>query len=180
MSRADTQAIAIRCDLSAHSLRSGASIVTLLFMTQPDELDDIDRNIVTELMANARATYAEIGADVGLSAPAVKRRVDRLVASGTISGFTAIIDPWALGWQTEAYIEIYCEGTGRPEQLRGELAAIPEILSACTVTGAPDALLHVLARDVKHLEKTLQRVRALTGVTSTKTEFVLSRFVQRS
>ncbi len=67
-------------------------------------MDDLDRRIVACLSRDARATYAEIGAEVNLSAPAVKRRVDRLVGTGAIRGFTALVDPAVLGWQTEAYV----------------------------------------------------------------------------
>jgi DNA-binding Lrp family transcriptional regulator len=143
-------------------------------------LDDIDRQIVTGLLADARATFAQLGELVGLSAPATKRRVDRLVRNGTISGFTVIIDPHALGWHTEAYVQVYCQGKVSPAELRERLSAIPEVLSACTVSGAADAFVHVLARDVQHFEQTLQRIRSLEDVTSTNTELVLSRLFQRS
>ncbi|WP_288049044.1 AsnC family transcriptional regulator, partial [Nocardia sp.] len=58
-------------------------------------MDDIDRRILGHLLRSARASYQEIGSGVGLSAPAVKRRVDRMVSSGQITGFTAqqFIDP---------------------------------------------------------------------------------------
>ena len=52
-------------------------------------LDKIDERIVAALIEDARASYATIGALVGLSAPAVKRRVDRLQESGAIRGFGA-------------------------------------------------------------------------------------------
>ena len=55
--------------------------------------DELDRRIVAALVEDGRATYAEIGARVGLSAPAVKRRVDRLRASGAVTGFSATVDP---------------------------------------------------------------------------------------
>ena len=87
-------------------------------------MDDIDSKVIGCLLRNARATLAEIGAEVGLSAPAVKRRIDRLVASGAIRGFTAQIDPDVLGWQTEAYVELYCKGTVAPEDLRRSLERI--------------------------------------------------------
>ena len=58
-------------------------------------------------MDDARSTYAEVGAQVGLSAPAVKRRVDRLRTSGAITGFSARGYPSALGWTTEAYVELF-------------------------------------------------------------------------
>ena len=53
--------------------------------------------------------FAEIGEAAGLSASAAKWRLDRLVATRAIQGFTALIDTQALGWRTEAYVEIYCK-----------------------------------------------------------------------
>ncbi|HET9253924.1 MAG TPA: AsnC family transcriptional regulator, partial [Pseudonocardiaceae bacterium] len=59
-------------------------------------MDSIDQLIVARLVANSRASYTEIGGVVGLSAPAVKRRVDKLLAAGVLRGFTAVVDPSAL------------------------------------------------------------------------------------
>jgi len=70
-------------------------------------MDVVDERILQHLVRNARATFAEIGAEVNLSAPAVKRRVDRMVADSTIAGFTTIVDPESLGWGTEAYVQVY-------------------------------------------------------------------------
>ncbi len=145
-----------------------------------DAFDDIDRGIVACLRRDGRATFAEVGAAVGLSAPAAKRRVDRLLAAGAISGFTAIVDPQALGWDTEAYVEVSYNGVVSPSRLRADYTAIPEVVSAWTVSGVADAVVHVLARDVRHLEATIQRIRALPDVTGTQTEIVLSRLFQRS
>ena len=83
-------------------------------------LDDIDARIITALIKNARASYAVIGNEVGLSAPAVKRRVDRLRASGAITGFSARVDPAALGWTTEAYVELFCSGRTTPDVIAAE------------------------------------------------------------
>src|ERR1700729_2860121 len=73
-------------------------------------MDDIDARIVAALIRDARASYAVVGNEVGLSAPAVKRRVDRLRAAGAITGFSARVDPAAMGWTTEAYVELFCGG----------------------------------------------------------------------
>lgn len=70
-------------------------------------LNDLDERIVHALAEDARRSYADIGQEVGLSAPAVKRRVDRLRATGAITGFTVRVDPAALGWETEGFVEIY-------------------------------------------------------------------------
>jgi DNA-binding Lrp family transcriptional regulator len=143
-------------------------------------MDDIDRRIVGCLLRDARSTFAEIGEQVSLSAPAVKRRMDRLVASGTIRGFTAVIDPAVLGWQTEAYVEVYCKGTVAPDDLRRSLATVPEVVGACTVSGSADALVHMLASDIQHLEQALERLRDERNVDHTESVIVLSRLIDRS
>ena len=56
------------------------------------QIDELDEKVLECLARDARATYAQIGDEVGLSAPAVKRRVDRLVDEGVIKGFTTVID----------------------------------------------------------------------------------------
>lgn len=80
-------------------------------------LNDLDERIVHALAEDARRSYADIGSEVGLSAPAVKRRVDRLRAEGAITGFTVRVDPKALGWATEGFIEIYCSRNTSPEAI---------------------------------------------------------------
>ena len=142
-------------------------------------MDPLDQQIVSCLLRDARATFAEIGAEVGLSAPAVKRRVDRLIARGAIRGFTALVDPSVLGWTTEAYVEIYCKGTVAPETLRRSLEAVPEVVGACTVSGSADALVHMLASDIKQLERAIERVRDEPNVDHTQSTIVLSRLVDR-
>ncbi len=142
-------------------------------------MDDIDHRVIGCLLRDGRATYAEIGAEVGLSSPAAKRRVDRLRASGAIRGFTVLVDPSALGWTTEAYVEVYCQGTVSPQDLRRSLERVPEVVGACTVSGAADALLHMLAVDIRHLEQAMERVRDEPNVDHTESVIVLSRLIDR-
>src|SRR5690606_25113679 len=84
-------------------------------------LDRVDERIIAILGADARASFADIGAAVGLSASAAKRRVDRLVESGAIRGFTVVLEPASLGWTTEAYIEVYCRPRTSPAEIRAGL-----------------------------------------------------------
>jgi DNA-binding Lrp family transcriptional regulator len=142
-------------------------------------MDTIDQSVLSCLLADGRATYAEIGDVVGLSAPAVKRRVDRLRETGAIRGFTALVDPAALGWSTEAYVEIYCKGTVAPAALRRSLEQVPEIVGACTVSGSADALVHMLASDITQLEQAIERVRDEPNVDHTRSVIVLSRLIDR-
>lgn len=145
-----------------------------------DRLDDTDEHILAELADNSRATFAEIGARVNLSAPAVKRRVDRMLDLGVIRGFTTVIDRSALGWNTEAFVQVFCQGTIAPDQLRAAWIDIPEVVSAATVTGTADAILHVLARDMQHLESALEKIRSTAAVERSESIVVLSNLIDRS
>ncbi len=145
-----------------------------------DRLDGIDEQILAELAQHARATFAEIGQRVRLSAPAVKRRVDRMLERGVIRGFTTVIDRNAVGWNTEAYVQVFCQGRISPGQLRRAWADIPEVVSAATVTGTADALLRVLARDMQHLEDALERIRTSADIERSESIVVLSNLIDRS
>ncbi len=145
-----------------------------------ERLDDTDELILAELADNARATFAEIGERVNLSAPAVKRRVDRMLDNGVIRGFTTVIDRSALGWNTEAYVQVYCQGTIAPDLLRQAWVDIPEVIGAATVTGTSDAILHVLARNMQHLESALEKIRSTAHVERSESIVVLSSLIDRS
>ena len=140
-------------------------------------IDDVDQQIIALLVADARASYAEIGSRVSLSAPAVKRRVDRLRSAGVIRGFTTVVDPAAVGWTTEAFVELYCTGRTTPAQLTVAARRHPEVVGAYTVSGQADALVHLRAADIAHLEQALEKLRAEPFVTSTRSMIVLSRLV---
>ena len=142
-------------------------------------MDDIDRHIVAQLLEDGRLSLAELGERVSLSSPAVKRRVDRLRATGVITGFTAIVDPAALGQRTEAFVEIHCVANMSPSALRETLAGEPEVVAAYTVSGDADALVHVRATDVAHLEATVERIRERPEIARTKTTIVLTRLIAR-
>ena len=142
------------------------------------QIDAVDQRIIASLVADARASYAEIGSRVSLSAPAVKRRVDRLRSSGVIKGFTAVIEPSAIGWTTEAFVELFCTGRTTPAQITVATRRHPEVVGAYTVSGQADALVHLRAADIGHLEQALERLRAEPFVTSTRSMIVLSRLVE--
>jgi DNA-binding Lrp family transcriptional regulator len=143
-------------------------------------VDSIDTRIIAALIRDARTSYAVIGHEVGLSAPAVKRRVDRLKAAGAITGFSARVDPAAMGWTTEAYVELFCGGRTSPDEIAVAVRRYPEVVDACTVTGDADALIHIRAADVRHFEDVMERIRAESFVVRTRSVIVLSRLVDRA
>jgi DNA-binding Lrp family transcriptional regulator len=143
-------------------------------------LDRLDRQIVARLLEDGRASYRAIGAEVGLSAPAVKRRVDRLVAGGVIERFSVVVDPRALGWTIEAIIELFCADATPPDRIRRALSVLPEVAAAYTVTGDADAVVHLQVADTPHLEQTIERIRDEPFVDKTRSVVVLSRLIDRA
>lgn len=142
-------------------------------------MDDIDRRIVALLRENARRSFQDIGGRVALSAPAVKRRVDRLEADGVLRGYAAVVDHTAMGWPTHAVVSLYCEGRMSGGEIRAAVAPHPEVAAAFTVAGEASAILHVFARDTGHLEEALERIRDTPGIGRTRTQVVLSALFER-
>ena len=142
-------------------------------------MDDIDQRIVALLREDARRSYQDIGRHVHLTAPAVKRRVDRLEQDGVILGYTAVIDPAAFGWNAEAFVDLFCEGKMPGQAIKRAVEGEPGVVAAHTVAGEASAHLHLMAHDTKDLEEMLERIRGTDGVTRTVTEVVLSTLLAR-
>jgi DNA-binding Lrp family transcriptional regulator len=142
-------------------------------------IDDIDRQIIALLRDNSRRSFGDIGSRVSLSAPAVKRRVDRLHREGVIRGYTAVIDPGRFGWHTQAIVELTTEGRFSGADIRVAIRDHPEISAAYTVAGQASAILIVRTQDTMHLERVLERLRETPAITRTRTAVVLSTLLER-
>jgi len=142
-------------------------------------LDQIDRRIVALLREGARRSFREVGEVVGLSAPAVKRRVDRLESAGVIAGYTAVLDPASFGWPMQAIVSLVCEGSMDAAEVRAAVEGHPEVVAAFTVAGEASAVLLVRTSDTHHLERLLERLREHRGVLRTQTQIVLSTLFER-
>ena len=142
-------------------------------------VDNLDFRIIDLLKLNARTGYGDIGQVIGLSASAVKRRIDKLISDGIIRGFTVLLDTSLDGKVTEAYVELFCRGTVAPAELKRILSGVPEVVDAGTVTGSADAIVHMRSRDIPSLELALERVRIAPNVDHTRSAIVLSNLIKR-
>ena len=142
-------------------------------------MDDPDRQILALLVEDGRRTYDDIGRHVSLSAPAVKRRVDRLRDRGALRGFTAVVDHAALGDRTEALIELFFAPGTLLEQVAGTLRSHPEVVEAWSVTGDADAIARVRTHDNADLERLIMDLQRDGLVQRTRSQVVLSRLVRR-
>src|SRR5690349_14751450 len=91
-------------------------------------VDDVDRKILALLVEDGRRTYDDVGRRVSLSAPAVKRRVDRLRKTGALEGFTAVVDHGAMGWNTEALVELFFTPGTQLDEVARILREHPEVV----------------------------------------------------
>lgn len=140
-------------------------------------MDAVDHRILSLLVEDGRRTYDDIAKQVRLTAPSVKRRVDRLRGSGALRGFTAVVDHGALGWGTEAFVELFY----RPGTTLGEVAKTleshPEVVEAWSITGEADAVARVRTADNQDLERLIIDLQRNGLVERTRSVIVLSRLV---
>jgi Lrp/AsnC family leucine-responsive transcriptional regulator len=144
---------------------------------QPPELDGTDHEILSLLRENSRRTLNDIGTRVSLSAPAVKRRVDRLESLGVITGYTTVVDHAKLGRPLEAFTELRFAGTTRVDEIAGIARDLPEVQAVFTIAGDPDALVWFRVKDVKDLTRVIDLLRRSGRVTGTKTLMVLDAWM---
>jgi Lrp/AsnC family leucine-responsive transcriptional regulator len=133
--------------------------------SDPRDIDETNRRIVGELQREGRLSMAELGRRVGLSAPAVTERLQRLEADGVIRAYHAEVDPRALGLSLTAVIRV----RPAPGQLANvaELARETEEVVECNrVTGDDCYFMKAHVRDVEHLEEVIDRFVVL-GQTTT-------------
>ncbi|MFB9375613.1 Lrp/AsnC family transcriptional regulator [Kineococcus gynurae] len=129
------------------------------------ELDPTDRRILELLQRDGRMPVADLARTVSLSASATADRVRRLTDAGILTGFTATLDPEALGYPITALVRLaYPTGNYRP--LHDLLASTPEIVEAHHVTGDDCFVLKVLARSMRDLERLTGRLATLGSITT--------------
>lgn len=137
-------------------------------------VDQLDLRILEILQANAKETQAEIARDVGLAPSAVLERVRKLEARGVIRGYSALVDPRALGLPMLAFVAVRSDEVGSADHVAQALAQSPEVLEVHHVAGDDCYLIKVRARDAEHLGVLLRtRFGRIAGVRSTRTTIVL-------
>jgi Lrp/AsnC family leucine-responsive transcriptional regulator len=143
-------------------------------------MDEADRKILSLLVEDGRRTYDDIGGRVGLSAPSVKRRIDRLRSHGALEGFTAVVDHGAMGWNTEALVELFFKAGTTLDRVARTLREHPEVVEAWSVTGEADAIARVRTDDNAGLERLIMDLQKDGQVLRTRSQVVMSRLVGRA
>ncbi|OSC27666.1 AsnC family transcriptional regulator [Mycobacterium vulneris] len=140
-----------------------------------ETLDEVDRILLRELVADGRATLAELAASARLSVSAVQSRVRRLEARGVISGYAARVDPEAVGHLLSAFVAITPLDPSQPDDAPARLEHIEEIESCHSVAGEESYVLLVRVPSARALEDLLQRIRTTANV-RTRSTIILNTF----
>lgn len=135
-------------------------------------LDRTDFGILRLLQNNASLSNKQIAAAVGLAPSSAHERLKRLRDDGVLRGTHADVEPKAMGVGLEALflIELSKHERGGVDRFMAEVVEIPEVRSAFLITGRYDFVVHVVARDMRHLKDlALDRFTNRPGVTRIET-----------
>ncbi len=140
------------------------------------KLDDLDRRILSVLQRDAKISTHDLARQVGMSPSPCWRRVRKLEEAGVIAGHVALLDSRALGLNTRAYVHVslvdHSENSIR--SFDAFVADHPQVVECCSITGADDYLLKVVAADPEALERFLMKeILGLGIVRNSTTHFVL-------
>jgi Lrp/AsnC family leucine-responsive transcriptional regulator len=142
-------------------------------------VDDLDRAILRLLAEDARRSYADIGAKVGLSAPSVHSRVRKLEERGIVKGYTAVIDPAVLGFGMSALVAVKQAAGFHWDEIEQTFGDMPEAEECHSVAAASTYLVRVRVSSPAALEDLLRTIASIPAVASTETMLILSTPISR-
>jgi DNA-binding Lrp family transcriptional regulator len=141
-------------------------------------MDRLDRNLIELFAAEPRVGVLEASRRLGVARGTVQARLDRLQSSGVVSGWGPDLEPEALGFPVTAFLTLeirQASGTnGGHDVVAGHLAGIPEVIEACTITGAGDMWCRVVARSNADLQRVIDAVLADEGIVRSSTVIALA------
>lgn len=140
--------------------------------------DEIDRSIASALVGDGRTTLKTLAARTGLSVSAVQARVRRLEANGVIGGYSALIDPDALGLPLAAIVAVTPLDPSSEYDIPERLSGLPAVESCYSVAGEDSFVLFVRVASPRALEELIREIRKRANV-STRTTVVLQTFFER-
>ena len=139
-------------------------------------LDQVDRDILSMLQHDGRASASHIAQEIGMSIPAVTDRIKKLQESGVIMGFTALLDHRKMGRDVSAFITVISESSAHYSDVVIQANKTPEIVQCFTTTGNGSHVLLAVTENTTSLEKLLRIIQGWPGVMRTETQMILSSY----
>ncbi len=138
------------------------------------QTDAIDAKILTALGEDGRRSYAEVGAEVGLSTAAVHERVKKMLERGVIRRFSISVDPLTVGLNFTAFVAIRNDGGAHCRDISARLREVSAVQELHSVAGEYDLLAKVRTAHARDLEAVLLQIKAIPGVARTTSTVVLN------
>jgi DNA-binding Lrp family transcriptional regulator len=132
-------------------------------------IDQLDAALIELLAAEPRVGVLEASRRLRVARGTVQARLDRLHERGVITGYGPDVDPAAIGYEVTAFITLEIRQGGGHDPVAERLAAIPEVLELHTITGSGDMLCRVVARSNADLQRVLDAIVSVDGVTRSST-----------
>ena len=149
-------------------------IIILLLQLEMPLLDNTDIKIINLLRKNFRSNASEIAEKIKLSVSTVIERIKKLENNGIILGYTVMLDNASIGKDVVAMMSISIEHPKHNEDFEAAVRQNPHITECYYIAGDFDYLLKVITDNTKSLEKVLNEIKSLQGVSKTKTNIVFS------
>ncbi len=143
-----------------------------------DQLDELDRNLIALLQANARESVANLARRLGVARTTVLARIERLERNQVIAGYGVRLGQDVLDASINAYVGIILAPKYGPD-VQKRLGKMPEVQLLCAVSGEFDYVAWLRADSPERLNELLDQIGALEGVERTTTSIILARKVDR-
>jgi len=136
------------------------------------ELDPIDRKLISLLRTDGRAPVVQLAHELGVSRATVNKRLERLMASGSVLGFTVRTRDASDDDDVRAISLIEVEGR-TTNQVIAALRGVPEIQSLHSTNGGWDLVAEIRADSLRTFDQVLGRIRSVDGVINSETSLLL-------
>lgn len=149
-------------------------------MSKMKELDKLDKQILSELMKNAKTPYTELAQKLYVSGGTIHVRMKRMEEMGVVKGHSLSVDYKKLGYDVVAFLGIYLEKNSLYDEVAEKLKQIPEVLSAHYTTGLYSIFTKIVCRDTNHLRDILHdKIQMISGIQRTETFISLQESIDR-
>ncbi len=149
-------------------------------MSKLHEIDELDRQILSILMKNAKVPYTDIAKQLDVSGGTIHVRMKRLEEMGLVLGASLVVDYSKLGYDITAFLGIYLDKSSLYDNVADLLRQIPEIVDAHYTTGLYNIFAKIVCRDTNHLRNVLHdKIQHIPGIQRTETIISLEETINR-
>lgn len=148
-------------------------------MSKFNDIDQLDKQILSILMRNAKKAYTDIAKQLYVSGGTIHVRMKKLEDAGIVKGYNLVVDHTKLGYDISAFLGIYLDKSSLYEDVAKELRAIKEIVGAHYTTGLYNIFAKIICRDTTHLREVLHMIQDVKGIQRTETFISLEESINR-